>query len=456
MPVATNRPTLTEGSVASVLFAFALPTLASSVLQSLSASINAAWIGHLLGQRALAASANANSLLFFLLAATFGLGLAATVLVGQSLGAKDLATAKKTIGTSLTFFGGVAVGLAILGFAFAPRLLMLMHTTADVTPLASAYLRVIFLALPAMVLYSFLMMSLRGAGDARTPFYFLLLSVLIDVSLNPLLIRGVGPFPQLGIAGAATATLIGQWVSVFALAAWFYITKNPLRITDARDLLIEPRILRALLFKGVPMGLSVVLMSASMLALISLVNGYGAGTTAAYGACVQLWNYIQMPALALGNAVSSMTAQSVGAKLWARVAQIARTGLLFNVVLTSALVVLVSALRGRAFAIFLGNDAGAIATAVHIHNVVSWSFILFGMSFVLTSVVRATGAVLLPMLFMFIALWVVRIPFAYLLTPSLHAESIWWSYPLGSFVSVTLAALYYRFGNWRQSQMLAR
>ena len=452
-----DRAPLTEGSVARVLLAFALPTLASSVLQSLSASINAAWIGHLLGQQALAASANANSVLFLLIAGTFGLGLAATVLVAQSLGARDMTTAKKTIGTSLSFFGGVSVVMAGLGFALAPRLLAAMHTPPDVVPLAAAYLRVIFVALPGIVLYSFIMMSLRGAGDAKTPFLFLLLSALVDVVLNPLLIRGVGPLSGLGIAGSALATLFGQWTSLFALLAWLYRRQHPLRLTRSElgYLRVDRAILRALIVKGVPMGLSVVVMSASMLAMISLVNRSGSRVTAAYGACLQLWNYIQMPALALGGAVSSMAAQNVGAKLWDRVARIARVGVAFNVVLTSALIVAVSALNRAAFALFLGNDEAAIEIAQHIHRVVAWSFILFGISFVLSSVVRATGAVLVPLAILVVSLWLVRIPFAYAMRPVLHAEAIWWSFPLGSVVSLSLSVAYYRFGRWREAQMLA-
>ena len=103
---------LTEGPVGPALLAFAVPTLAGRVLQSINATTNATWIGRLLGQEALTASANANAVVFFLIGATFGLGLAATVLVAQSLGAKGVLTAKKTIGPSLTSFGGASVVLA--------------------------------------------------------------------------------------------------------------------------------------------------------------------------------------------------------------------------------------------------------------------------------------------------------------------------------------------------------
>lgn len=450
------RALLTEGPIAKTLLIFTLPTLASNILQSLNTSINAIWVGQLLGERALSASANANSLIFFLLGAVFGLGLAATVLVGQSVGANDLVMTKRTIGTSICFFGGVSILMSTLGIVFAPDVLSAMRTPADSLPFATAYLRVIFIALPGMYLYTFAMMALRGAGDAKTPFQFLLLSAALDVTLNPILIRGWGPIPAFGIAGSALATLIAQWTSLVALIVALYRRKHFLRLAkgEAHYLRVDPEILRALLLKGIPMGLQVVVVSSSMLAMISLVNRFGTRTTAAYGACFQLWNYIQMPAFAVGTAVSSMVAQNVGAKLWDRVARVALIGVMYNIALTASLVVLVTLVSHAMFSLFLGSNLPAIQIATHIHGLVSWSFILFGISFVLSSVMRATGAVIPPLAILFVALWVVRIPFAYSLTPKLGADAIWWSFGVGSVVSVLLCWAYYRSGRWKTAHML--
>ena len=453
-----RRPpaSLTEGSIGTTLFVFSLPILASSVLQSLNASVNAIWIGRLLGPRALGASANANSVLFLLLAAVFGTGMAASVLVGQSLGARNVATAKRTVGTSISFIALVSVGLALLGSVFAPHLLVALDTPADVLPFATAYLRIIFYGLPGIYIYTFVMMCLRGAGDAKTPFAFLLVSAALDVSLNPLLIRGAGPIPALGIAGSATATLIAQWTSLLLLVGYLYLKKHFLRVErgELRNLRLDPTILRALVTKGVPMGMQVIVVSSSALAMIRLVNRFGSDTTAAYSACFQLWSYVQMPAFAVGSAVSSMAAQNVGAGRWDRVARIARDGVLYNILLTAALVGVVSIASHAAFELFLRNAPEAVEIARHVHFIVSWSFVLFGVSFVLTSVVRATGAVLPPLLILVVALWVVRMPFAYALVAKHGADAIWWSFPVGSTVSLMLSIAYYRFGGWRRARMI--
>jgi len=451
-----GRIDLTQGSIPRSLLIFALPTLISNVLQSLNTSVNAMWIGRLLGEHALTASANANGLLFLLIGGVFGLSMAAMLLVGQSFGAGNLVQAKRTVGTSVTFFGLIAAFLCLLGVLFTPRILAAMHTPHDALPLATAYLRPLFIAVPGMYLYVLIIMALCGAGDAKTPLCFLSLSTLVDITLNPCLILGLGPLPAFGIAGAAYATVLAQWLSLFALLVYLYKCQHALRLTASELHFLKPDlpILRALLTKGIPMGLEVIVVSSSMFALLRLVNGCGSRTTAAYGACIQLWSYIQLPALAVGSAVSAMVAQNVGARLWPRVATIAQVGVVFNVVLTGVLVLLVTVAGDRAFGLFLGENLEAIRVAEHIHAITAWAFVLFGVSFVLASVMRATGAVIAPLLIMVVSLWLVRVSFAAVFRSTLQADAIWWSFPLGSTTAVILSALYYRSGRWRRGQWI--
>lgn len=453
----THRNTmLTEGPIASTLLLFSLPILGANVLQSLNASVNAIWIGHFLGEAALTAVSNANLVLFFLLGVVFGISMANTILVGQAVGAKDIAQAKRVVGTSTGFFVVLSMTVAVLGYVFTAQILQVMGTPADALPFATAYLRVIFIALPPMYFYSFLMMTLRGAGDSRTPFYFMLLSVALDIALNPLLIFGLGPIPALGIAGSALATLIAQTIAVLGLLVHLYRRKHFLGLYRGELHYLKPDLvlLRALVMKGLPMGLQMVVISSSALVMISLVNAYGSQTTAAFGAASQLWTYIQMPSLAVGAAVSSMAAQNVGAQRWDRISRIAVVGVAYNFLLTGALVAVVYLFNRGALGIFLPDDGAAIAIAQHLNAIVVWSFLFFGLSFVLFGVVRATGAVMPPLIILALALWFVRVPFAWLLRERFGADAVWWSFPLGSLVAVTLATAYYRWGDWRHASML--
>src|SRR5688572_1184185 len=153
---------LTSGPITSALLIFALPVLGSNVLQSLNGSVNAVWVGRFLGEAALTATSNANLVLFLMLGTMFGIGMAATILVAQSVGAKDLPEARKIVGASAAFFFGVSVVIAIAGWIFVDAILGTLATPPDALPLARSYLRIIFVAVPAMNLLTFVMTILRG------------------------------------------------------------------------------------------------------------------------------------------------------------------------------------------------------------------------------------------------------------------------------------------------------
>lgn len=447
---------LTEGPIAKTLFFFTLPILFGNVLQSLNGSVNAVWVGHYLGEAALTATANANAILFFLIGTVLGLGMAATILVGQSLGAKDREQAKRVVGTCVFFVVGISLLLAVFGLVFSEHLMRWMHTPPDALPLAVAYMRIIFIALPFQFAYIFLMMILRGAGDARTPFKFQLLSVGLDIALNPLFIFGWGPVPAMGIAGSAVATLIAQSVSLTALIAYLYYKKHFLCLHAGESHYLRPDrlILKSMVVKGIPMGLQMAVISLSMIVIISLVNHYGSETAAAYGACLQLWNYVQMPALAVGMAVSSMAAQNIGARRPDRVHRIAMTGVAFNFLMTGGLVTLIYLFNRAALGLFLPDQLQALPIAQHINAMVAWSFVLLGMTFVLSSVMRASGAVVPPLVILFLALWCIRLPFAYFMTGTWGEDALWASFGIGSVASMLMSVAYYRYGPWRSAHML--
>ncbi len=457
MPRMKTSRDLTQGPIGPTLFAFALPILAGGALQSLNGSINAIWVGRFLGEQALTATANANNILFFLIGAVFGIGMASTILTGQSIGAKDMAQAKRVIGTSFTFFVAVSLSIALIGLPLSRHILVWMSTPADALPLAEAYLRIVFMAVPFLYVFAMLQATLRGAGDTRTPFVFLLMSVGLDIAFNPLLIFGIGPFPEMGIAGSATAMLIANSVSLIAMILWLRHRRHPLWISRHENHVYKPdwAILRALIVKGVPMGLQMIVISLAMLMMISMVNGYGVDTASAYGAALQLWNYIQMPAMAIGAACSSIAAQNVGARLWDRVNATARTGMLFNFLLTGALILPIIVFDRNTLSLFLPDGSAALEHARHLNHIAVWSFLFFGATFVISGVVRATGAVIPPLLILGFALWGVRIPFAKLLQPTLGADAIWWSFPVSSVCAMLLSLAYYMWGGWRMAHRLA-
>lgn len=456
MRASTRERDLTQGAIGPTLLLFALPILGANVLQSLNGSINAFWIGRFLGEAALTAITNANNVLFFLLGAVFGLGMAATILVAQAMGRRDTAQARRMIGTSATFFFCLSLLVALAGLPLSRQLLQWMGTPAEALPHADGYLRVIFLAVPFLYMFTFVTAVLRGAGDSRTPFRFLMLVVALDVVLVPAFVFGAGPLPELGMTGAAVATVIANGISLAAMLLTLRHRRHPLWIGRGERHLFRPdwTLVRTLVTKGVPMGAQMVLISLAMIAMMAMVNHHGTLTTGAYGAVLQLWNYVQMPAMAIGAACSSMAAQNVGAGLWSRVDATARTGLLVNLLLTGGLIATLLLLDRWVLAVFLPEGSPSLEVARQINRIGIWSFLFFGVSFVLFGVVRSTGAVVPPLVMLGLALWGVRVPFANALQPALGVEAIWWSFPASALVAMVLAMVYYRFGRWRHATML--
>jgi Na+-driven multidrug efflux pump len=279
--------------------------------------------------------------------------------------------------------------------------------------------------------------------------------VILDSGLNPVFILGLGPAPRLGIAGSATATLIANSVSFIGLVAYIYLRDLPLRLRGAqlRYLLPDGAMLKAIIAKGIPMGLQMIVISASALALIGLVNREGVDTTAAFGVAMQLWAYLQMPAMALGAAVSAMAAQNIGAGKWDRVSAITRSGVVIALSITAVLVVLLAVADRPALALFLGAHSPALPIARHIQLLATWSFLLFGVTLVLFGTVRANGAVVGPLIILCIGLWPIRLGFALGAYRWLQADALWLSFPVSSLANLTMALAFYLHGGWRKARM---
>jgi putative MATE family efflux protein len=446
------RGDLTEGPIMRTLLMFSVPTLMSNVLQSLSGTVNSIWVGRLIGEDALAATANANIIMFLVASAAFGFGMAGTVKIGQRFGARDIDGARRTFGSAVGFAALVMVAIALLGWLGAPALLTLLDTPGNAYGLALTYIRLMFVSLPFMMVSVILTMGLRGTGDARTPLIFMGVTVGIDLVFNPMLISGFGPFPRLGIAGSAISTIIASLVSFVGMIFYVYGEDLPLRLRGAELRYLKPvrEELNFIVLKGIPMGAQMLVMSAAGIIIVGLVNREGLMMTAAYGAAMQLFTYIQMPAMAIGGAVSAMAAQFIGARKWDRLDKVTNAGVLVNLLMTGVLTVILLVFDRAALGLFLGPGSEAVEIGRHIQLVASWSFVFFGVTMVYSATMRAGGAVMVPLIIIAIALYPVRLGFYFLTYGRLGADAIWWSFSISAFAGLILGWWFYRFSNWRK------
>lgn len=445
---------LTTGSIPKTMLLFALPTLGSSALQSLNGSINAVWVGRFLGEEALAATANGNIIMFIMISFVFGFGMAATIFIGQAMGQRDEVTVKRTMGTALGSIIPTSVVVAAIGWIFAPTLLSLLGTPASAFELALTYLRMIFVAMPVTLTFTLIMMALRGTGDSTTPLWFIGMSVVIDLILTPMLIMGIGPFPEWGIFGSAFATAIANTFALIGILTTMYLRDSvlALKMPELKFLRADPTILKSMFSKGLPMGIQMIVISSAALTMLTLINREGVQTTAAYSATQQLWTYVQMPAMALSAAASAMVAQNIGANQWSRISGITRWGLIFNIVLTGAMIGLLTIFDETILGFFLGSDSTAIPIGRHIQIMATWGFLFFGIAQVFFGTMRANGYVIWPLIVMVISMYPVRLGFAFGLYPWLGEDALWLSFPAGMVATAVMGAGLYLHGGWRRGK----
>jgi putative MATE family efflux protein len=448
---------LTIGPVGKTLFLFALPSLGVNILQSVNHSVNSVWIGQFLGETALAASANAGMIIFLMFSALFGFSMATTILIGQNVGRGQIESVRRIMGTATGLFLAAGIAVALLGWLFAPALLRLMATPEAAYPLALAYLRVMFLSMPTSFVMILISSSLRGVGDSVTPFRNTLVNVGLDIVLNPVFILGLGPIPALGIAGSALATVIAGLISLSLLIRQVYAKDLVIRLRGEELGWLRPDAawVKPIAKMGLPMGLSMIIMSGSAVVMIGLVNREGVDTTAAFGVMNQLWSYVQMPAVAVGGAVSAMVAQNIGANKWDRVGRIAWAGAGINVLMTAVLIAAITIFATPILRLFIPAGSAAIPIAIHINLVIGWSFLLMGISVVVTFAVRANGAVIAPLLILIFATIIVRFSIGFGFHDRYGADAIWWAFNLAAISSFLLSIGYYFHGGWRKLKPLA-
>jgi putative MATE family efflux protein len=442
---------LTQGPVTRTLLVFALPTLGSNVLQSLNGSISAVYVGKFLGEDAFAATGIATMVMFLIFSAVFGLSMAATIMVGQAMGRRDLEEVRRTNGATTGAFIIISLFIALLGGMLTPPLLRLLATPAEAFPHAVEFLKYVFLGIPLVFISMLLQSTLRGVGDAVTPLWTTVLNLILSVLLNPLLILGWGPIPALGLTGAALAGVLTNGLCLLFLVARIYMLDSPLCLRGSQWRLLRPdwAHLRPVLTMGVPMSLSMVIMAISSVIMLGLINREGVDTVAGYNAANQLWNYIQMPAFAVSSAVSAMAAQNIGAGRWDRISAIARTGLVVNLAMTGLLVLGTLPTDTYLLGLFLPATSPAVAIGEHINLMIGWTFIPMAVSMVLTSIVRANGAVVAPFVILFVSVILVRLTLGFGLHDWLGAEAIWLAFMASSSASALMAAAYYMQGSWR-------
>ena len=430
--------------------AFLVPMIISNILQALSGTVNNIYLGQMLGVKAMAAVSAFFPVLFFLIAFMIGLGSGASVLIGQAWGAKNPERVRAITGTTLMV--GIYFGLvvAVFGGTFTGALLRLLGTPADILPDAVAYARISMIAAPGIFVFLLITSMMRGVGDTKTPLKTLIISTAVGLVVTPALIQGWLGLPRLGVSSGAWASVV-SFSTAIAWTAWHALRVNHPMAPNAllrKHLLVDRVILAKVLRIGLPTGLSMMTVSLAEIAVLFLVNRYGSQATAAYGAVNQIVSYVQFPAISIAIAASILGAQSIGAGRSHLLGQIARTGILMNLLFTGALVLLAYVFSRSVLGLFI-TDVAVVDLAQTLLHVMLWSVVIMGMSMVLSGLMRASGVVLWPTAISMFVIACVEVPAAWLLSQRYGLNGIWAAYPITFLVMLGLQTAYYRLV-WRK------
>ncbi len=454
-PVSRTESRAANPTVLRSMFIFLIPLILSNALQSIGQLGGSIVVGRWLGVNALAAISAFFPLFFLLVSFVIGVGSGSSILIGQAFGAHNEERLKAVVGTTLTFAFLLGLILAILGGIFTWDVLRFIGTPANIIAVSVHYARIMFWSMPILFLYFAYTTFMRGTGDSKTPFYFLIVSTVLNLVLLPFLIFGWAGFPKLGVYGSAYASVVSIVIAFFVMLIYLSKTNHPLQCDASvrKHLGMDWGLLKLLLRLGIPSSIMMILVSLSEIAVITFVNRFGSDATAAYGAVNQVASYVQMPAVSLGITVSIFAAQAIGGNQFDRLRHVVRAGILLNYVIGGILITAVYLFSQDILSWFLTSE-NTLDIAHRLLMITLWSYLIFGHTSIFGATMRASGTVLWPTIFSVISIWGVEVPVAYVLSHlgGLGIQGIWVGYPASFLVSLALQYSYYRW-SWKKKRI---
>ena len=445
---------LTVGSIPRHLIAFAAPMLVGNLFQTLYSFINAFWVGKFLGGDALAAITVSFPVVFLLAALANGMCTASTILISQHFGAKDMGAVRRVVSNSTVFFSMLGLLLLVAGEMLAPTILRWMGTPAEVQDIASNYLRIFLMGVPLSIGFYAMRSMLQGIGDSKTPLYFLAVSLALTAVLDPVLMFGwirIGPFrlPALGLDGTAWATNIAQATTLLALLAWLRKRKNLVAPYWGWRSFHWPTAWQTISI-GAPAAAQQSLISLGMTFVMSIVNGFGAVATAAFGAGMRVDQLAFMPAFAIGLAVSPLSGQNIGAQKHHRVRGIFAWACLMSGSITAVVSIAVVVFARPILHLFVNDGPIMDRGADYLHTVAP-CYVCLAIMFAAIGVINGSGHTLVATIISLVSQWVFRVPIAKMLSQYLGSvQGVWYAMGLSFAVSMVASLVYYLSGGWRK------
>lgn len=402
-----------------------------------------------LGPAAVAAVGMVDSLLVIIYTIGMGLAMAATAMVARRIGEKDPEAASLTSYQVLLLGLMVSIPVAIVGVFYAPDLMHLMGASEEVVEVGSTYASIIF-GFNFLILFLFIINAIfRGAGDAVMAMGVLWLANLINIILDPALIFGWGPFPELGIKGAAIATCIGRGVGV--LFQFYLLFKGSGRIRlMMQSLKLNVDIMRKVLVVSLPATIQYFIGSASWVFIFWIIARFGTDAVAGYTIAIRIFIFALLPSWGMGNAAATLVGQNLGAKKPERAERsvwiTASTNMVFLGLVALGIFIFAYPLV-EAFS----SEQTVIEFGANCLRIVSITYIFFAYGMVTVQAFNGAGDTRTPTWINLISYWLIQIPLAYLLSGPLGmgANGVFTSIAIAQGILAVISVLWFRRGTWK-------
>lgn len=431
---------LTHGPVMKTMLRFAVPMILGNLMQQCYNIADTLIVGQFLGAGALAAVGSAFSLMTFLTSILLGLAMGSGTVFSMRFGQKDALGLKEGILASFTLLGAVTVVLNVAVFLGIDWIIRVLQTPADLVGLMREYLIVIFAGLVGIFLYNFFASLLRSIGNSVVPLLFLAVSAVLNIALDLWFVAGLNR----GVAGAAEATVISQYVSGIGIAVYTWV-KCPELIRKDRAVRLRWSRVREITSYSALTCLQQSIMNLGILAVQGLVNSFGTTVMAAFAAAVKIDAFAYLPVQDFGNAFSIFTAQNFGAGKTDRIRKGIRaasfTSMLFGLLISIGVFVFAEPLM----TLFIdAGETAVIAEGVRYLRIEGAFYYLIAALFLLYGLYRALGKPGMSVVLTIVSLGI-RVALAYALAPIplFGVVGIWWSVPIGWLLADALGLIYY-------------
>ncbi len=447
-----SRQDFTTGNLNRAILLLAIPMILEMVLESLFAVVDVFWVGRL-GADAVATVGLTESLLSLVFAIGLGLSLSTTAMVARRIGEKDPAGAAVAGVQAIVLGLGVSAIVGLPCLFYAPRLLRLMGASPEIIAIGSGYARIALGGSGAIMLLFLNNAIFRGAGDAAIAMRLLWVSNIINLVLDPCLIFGLGPFPKLGVTGAALATFTGRSIGV--LYQFYRLLRGTERIRILRQ---QFRINLGVLLRLLRVSLTGILQFAiahtSWIGLVRIVSVFGSAALAGYTIAIRIIIFIILPSWGLSNAAATLVGQNLGAKQPQRAeASVWRTGF-YNMLFLGAVGLFFIFFAEPVVRLFT-RDPLVVPLAASCLRILSYGNVAYAYAMVMLQAFNGAGDTVTPTVVNFFCFWLLEIPLAYFLaiTARMHSNGVFFSIVVAQASIAAVSIILFKRGRWKRQQI---